>query len=735
MISVKLPDGSTAQFPDGTPPETIKAAIQKKFSATSPGPRALAPVDPNAAQSPGAFGNNPMAVDMPDGTPEVPASFDDYVRSFGANIDQVPMAGPSIYNAMREARAKAQGMTLEQVDAETAAARARAPGADVAGKLAYNIAPYAIAGMFGPTARMLGITGKTGIEGAPILTKVGDLAARTGAAFFSNEAIGTADSMARGDDFGTAAQQNLAPSLAVGSLPVAGATLRTAARYAPKATNWVLGGAPSTFWQMLNKERAAQRMVGKTGAFDRSAGQTLSSAEDAAALANGQTLINLDRGGPATRNLARVAAAKSPEGKANLVAATDNTAPGLDTAGFLTTLVGGSADDVALREGLQKTARQVNAPAYAKAEAHPNAQSIFTPEIQQLMHAPEFLRAVREAEGSGKTWAALHGGKPVQSPFVFAPDGTVTMKPGVTPNLKFWDQVQRNLRKQAEALGPKEKAAFSEVDGLRKQLLSVLDTAVPDFKKARLGAAGFFGAEDAMDAGRKFASQPRNLPEATKAFNAMSEVDQKAFRIGAASTAIDKLKTGDSFAVVKQTFGSPAAREFWKVVLGPVKAGQLEAYVKVQAIKNGSRQAVVGGSQTFDLISGAGLGGAGVVADNVAPGNPFTNVAYFLAAGRVAHHILGRTVDKEIMTKVANLLASEDKAALNKIVANASMSPRWMAALNAITTGAASLARGGTIAAMAPTAAMATPQTDTRDYSNGLPPALSAGPRASLPMP
>lgn len=46
-ITVKLPDGSTAQFPDGTPPATMQAAIQKKFPPTgaqpAPGPTAPAP--------------------------------------------------------------------------------------------------------------------------------------------------------------------------------------------------------------------------------------------------------------------------------------------------------------------------------------------------------------------------------------------------------------------------------------------------------------------------------------------------------------------------------------------------------------------------------------------------------------------------------------------------------------------------------------------------------------------
>lgn len=714
----------------------LAEAYRAKQAEMSPGPQAQQ-YDPSQPYSPGAFGNNPAAQDMPAGSePQPPASFDDYVRSFGANIDQIPVAGPTIYNAMRQARANVQGMTPEQVDAETAAARQRAPGADVAGKVFYNVAPYAIAGAYGPTSRMLGFTGANLGPGASLAEKGMDLLTRSGAAFGSNMLIGTADSMARGEGLPEAAQNNLIPSLVVGGVPTVAAGARPGGRLLAKGADWALGNGPSTFWRLMNKDVAAQKLVGKTMTADRSAGVALTDAEDAAALARGQQLTNLDRGGPATRNLARVAAGKSPEGKSALVSATEPArAPGLDTGEFLTKLVGGSADDLALREGLETAARKVNSPAYAKAESHPNAQSIWNPQLQQLMHSPEFMQAVRQAEGSGKTWAALHGGKPVQSPFVFAPDGTVSMRPGVTPNLKFWDQVQRNLRKQAEKLGPKEKAAFSEIDGLRKQLLGILDTAVPDFKKARLGAAGFFGAEDAMDAGRKFALQPKNLPEALKAFNAMSDVDKKAFRIGAASSTIDKLKTGDTFAVVKSTFENPAAREFWRGVLGPQKAGELEAYVRVQAIQNASRQAVVGGSQTADLLFGAGLGGAGVAADQIAPGNWFSGPAYFIALGRVGHHYLGKSADKQVMTKVAELLASGDKAALNKIMFNASVSKQWMQALAAITEGAA---RGTVVASMgmmAPQAAAAPwPKTDTRDYSNGLPPPVSQGPR-SVPVP
>lgn len=718
----------------------LAEAYRAKQAEMSPGPQAQQ-YDPSQPYSPGAFGNNPAAQDMPAGSePQPPASFDDYVRSFGANIDQIPIAGPTIYDAMRLARANVQGMTPEQVDAETAAARQRAPGADIAGKLAYNIAPYAIAGAFGPTSRALGFTGANLGPGASIAEKGMDLLTRSGAAFGSNMLIGTADSMARGEGLPEAAQNNLIPSLVVGGVPTVAAGARPGGRLLAKGADWALGNGPSTFWRLMNKDVAAQKLVGKTMTADRSAGVALTDAEDAAALARGQQLTNLDRGGPATRNIARVAAGKSPEGKSALVSATEPArAPGLDTGEFLTKLVGGSADDLQLRQGLRDQGRLVNDPAYRKAYSAPAAQSIWSNDLANMFQSKEFASAVRDAENIGRTRAAAQGGKAVANPFVFKtmPDGSVavSMKPGVTPSLEFWDKVKIGLDRQIEALGPTERSRLADLTAVKQRLVSMLDNAVPDYKAARMGAAGFFGAEDAMDAGRKFALQPKNLPEALKAFNAMSDVDKKAFRIGAASSTIDKLKTGDTFAVVKSTFENPAAREFWRGVLGPQKAGELEAYVRVQAIQNASRQAVVGGSQTADLLFGAGLGGAGVAADQIAPGNWFSGPAYFIALGRVGHHYLGKSADKQVMTKVAELLASGDKAALNKIMFNASVSKQWMQALAAITEGAA---RGTVVASMgmmAPQAAAAPwPKTDTRDYSNGLPPPVSQGPR-SVPVP
>lgn len=682
--------------------------------------------DPTQPSSPGAFGNNPAAQDMPGGSTLPPATFDQNIRAFGANIDQIPVAGPSIYNAMRQARASVQGMTPEQVDAETAAARQAAPGADLGGKVFYNTAPYAVAGALAPKVFGMG-EAVPWAAGPQAVAK--DIGLRSLAAAGSNFAIGGADSMMRGADPLTAAKENIVPSLAMGALPPLGAAVRGIGKLTPKALNWASGNLAPTIGAFWNTEKAGQKAVGRAMAADRAAGIAMSPANEAFARAHGLDLINLDLGGPATRNLARSAKATSPEATAALTSAVDRGAPGVDTSGFLTKLVGGSADDLALRSQLEDTARLVNDPAYKRAYSSPAAQSVWTPQIQQLMIAPEMQKAIRQAESTGKTWAALKGGKPVQNPFVFNPDGTVSMKPGVTPTLQFWDQVQRNLRTAKEALPPGGEAA-SRVDQLRRALNGNLDAAIPEFKTARQGAAGFFGADNALDAGRMFALQPKNLPEAKAAIAKMSPAERKAFEIGAASSAIDTLKSKDTFNAVKQAFGSTAAREFWQATLGPARAAQLEAYVKVQAMQEASKQAVLGGSQTHDLLIGSGMMAGGFAANQFGIDPRLSGAAMFVGAARFARGSLGRAVDRKVLTSAAQLLASGDKAALNKVVANATMSPRWRAALDALFEGMAATSRGAIAATLGPSAAMAqTPQADTRDYSKGLPPPLSQGPR------
>lgn len=599
-------------------------------------------------------------------------------------VNSVPVAGPWMADRLKDVKAGIHGTTREAIDADTERLVEENPAGAITGGVAGAVLPFFAGGAIPGVAKVLGM--------APEMS----IGARMLAGGLSGVAIGGADTVARGgsgEDVATSAGIQggmgvLAPGIGLG--------ISRAARAFPKAANWALGGIPGLIRDSLDTSKAARQMIGRTIAADRKAGQALTANEAAAARARGQQLINLDLGGPSTRKLARVSVAKSPEARANLAGALDRGAPGTETGRFLTRLVGGSADDIALREGLRDAARQANRPAYAAAYNSPAAAHVWNPQIEQLFQSRTFQTAVRSAERSSGEAAALNGGRVVQNPFVFDKAGNVTLKPGVSPTLEFWDHVQRNLRLAGERLAPTARTEKAGIDQLRGQLNSILDAAVPEFGQARKGAAAFFGAEDAMDAGRQFALQPRSLPEARQAFAAMSPPEQQAFAIGAASSVLDKLGTSETYGVVKSAFGSPAAKGFWRMVLGPGKAAELEGYVKVQGIMNASKEAIAGNSHTYDLLAAGGL--AGGLAGNYFNLDPrITGPMIMFGALRMGRSTLGRKVDQKVAEQVAELLASGGSKALNTVIYNAGRSPRWADAVDVIFDG---LSRGAGSAVM-----------------------------------
>lgn len=79
MIEVQLPDGSIAEFPDGTAPEAMKAAIQKRFPPKTASP-APATQDPYLANLP-----IPGTLDKPAATPEAPKPFNETAFAQGTS--------------------------------------------------------------------------------------------------------------------------------------------------------------------------------------------------------------------------------------------------------------------------------------------------------------------------------------------------------------------------------------------------------------------------------------------------------------------------------------------------------------------------------------------------------------------------------------------------------------------------------------------------------------------------
>lgn len=540
----------------------------------------------------------------------------------------------------------------------------QAPLSAIAGNVAGVLAPFGAASKSKVLADALGMG-------------EGNLLQRAGNFGLSGAGYAGLQGESHGQDQASVLSDMMLGGATAAPIPLAGAALRAGSEAAWNAVAPKIGAA-------FNPVKEAARRGGSAFVRDQRAGDVVTAADEQVAAEAGIPLLNADRGGETTRALARSVANQSPEARSAINKVADERFRGQSdrAVNFIKQLTGNRVDDIARRAAILDTGRTVNEAAYRRAEAAPGAQAIWTPELGQLMQSPDFMQAIKEAERTAANDAAIRGGKAVRNPFVFdkngdvglrrQPDGSVAL-----PNLQFWDIVQRNLRKAAEGLPVTAKSDKADLGELRRQLLSVLDNAVPEFQAARQGAAGFFGAENALDAGRQFATQPRMLPEARQAFMKFNGTERRDFATGYASSIIDRIKSAnDGQNVIRAVFESPASREMMEMVFGKAKFRNLEAYVRVENLADRLRGSL-GNSTTARQLVELGIGaGAGGFATNW----DLKGIAAGALAARGARFV-GQRVDNQVMQEVAKLLLSGTRADLDRAIANARMSDQWMAAL------------------------------------------------------
>lgn len=382
----------------------------------------------------------------------------------------------------------------------------------------------------------------------------------------------------------------------------------------------------------------------------------LTSAEFGAAQSAGLPVANIERGGEAGRALARWAANVSPEARDTIQKFADARFEGQGDRAitFLQNIAGTSGNTTVLRDSLRGLARIENRPAYNKAYSTPAAQGMWDEGFEQIAQAPVVQNAIRAASVTGANRGTIDGFPRIRSPFVVDKQtGALTLRVDengnrVLPNLQFWDHVKRNL----------DKIDTPEARALNDALKSHLDDLVPDYKTARAGAAKFFGAEDAMDAGQKFVHQNMAIGEAAKALSKMTPHERDMFKIGFASKLIDDIgNTRDRVNVMARINNSPNAKAKLGMVLGPNGHRQLEALMSVEQSMDKLRTAL-GNSTTvrqwIELGLAGGVGGAGVIS-----GDPSQIGLAAAIAGR-------RYVDQKVAREVARMLTSNDPSVLSK---------------------------------------------------------------------
>ncbi len=356
--------------------------------------------------------------------------------------------------------------------------------------------------------------------------------------------------------------------------------------------------------------------------------------------------------------------------------------------------------------------------------------------LEQLLQSPDVRAAARDAASTGANKAAAQGFKPPRNPFVWDENGAYTLATDANgnraiPSLQFWDAVKQNLDdKIGAARRAGEKGHAADLTALNAQLKAHLDAAVPSYADARAGAAAFFGAQDALEAGQKFVTARGENAQYTRALSSMSPPERQLFARGYASELADRvLELRDNQNVVaQQYFNSPAGRDRSVMALGRDKANQLEAWVRAESSADALRTAM-GNSTTARQLAEMGLVGAsGLVLGEGFIGGDLDKGHYITAAlalgAAYGHHRMG-AIDKSLATQIGKMLASDDPAVLQRGIAAVAKSGKLMQALRASGDAINALARRGTTTAPIPQVAP--------PFARGMYPAHSAAAEETQP--
>jgi hypothetical protein len=349
----------------------------------------------------------------------------------------------------------------------------------------------------------------------------------------------------------------------------------------------------------------------------------------------------------------------------------------------------------AQRQAIQQTARGVNDPAYRHA-MQDGSRGVWDAELQRLAGSPAIQQAARESIPSLANRGITEGfAAPRQNPLTFnrqtglaslsqLPNGSQRV-----PDLRFWDQVKRNLDGMiSKAENYRDNSRVAELTAVRNELLTNLDRLVPSYQQARAGAAHFFGADDALQAGQAYVTQNFATRETRAALARMTATERQLFQDGFVSRLVETLEgIPDRADVVRRIYNSPAAREKIQVALGRQRAQELEAMLRIENVMQQSLRAVQGNSTTALQIMTGGL--AGAAGGGFMGFDPTTSglAAALATAGK-------RGVDTRVANQIAEMLTSRDPAVLNRGIRMIAGSQRYMDVLRAADSATARIGGG-----------------------------------------
>lgn len=602
------------------------------------------------------------------------------VNAFGYGIAEgVPIIGPSLKRGAQKLQAGLNSLRLgtpyadelKSVQDYSKAADKEHPVAHTAGELTGGVVSTGAAGTTALGARLLGLGGTT-LPGA------------IGRGFASGGAINAIDAAAREQDPLTGAGLGAGIGAAA---PVVGRVVSTIARPVTTAIRGLRDPAAE----------ASRRVAGAVERDVASGTAGLTEPEFLAAQQAGHPVNLMDMGGETTRAVARSAANTSPEGRAVLNRGIDDRFENQSNriTGWLNRTFH-YPDAEAQQRAIVQAAQSANRPAYRQAINDSHAQNVrlWDADLEQIAQAPEVQNAIRLATPQLRNWAVADGLQRPVGAFEIQ-NGRTTLRQTASgntylPGLQYWDYIKRAL----DQMNTPTSRQFS------RTIRDKLDDLVPSYRDARAGAATFFRASDALEAGQNFVTQNFANQDARLALHRMSQPERQLFQDGFVSRFMESVnQSGDRRNILNTIAHSPAHREKLEIALGPQRARELEGVLHVEQIMDRARGAVQGNSTTARQLTELGFAG-GVSAfesGSPIPTDPQTALHAALMWGALRGH---RVIDTRVARQVAELLASNDPQRLRMGMQLLTRSSNLFGALRNGDAALASIAARGSLPAL-----------------------------------
>jgi hypothetical protein len=263
------------------------------------------------------------------------------------------------------------------------------------------------------------------------------------------------------------------------------------------------------------------------------------------------------------------------------------------------------------RAGDEMTAMQLahkrqNDQLYTFARNNPTANFVTTPRLEELAGYPGVKEAVARVTklaedpqfGIRPPTAAPNFGGPPMAP-----------TPG---NLAFWDHVKRDIDSQVSTL-KRSGGDAHYLDTWRKELLQEVDSQVTGYDKARAAARVGFQAEDALEAGTKFAAKPNSFQtaEIKKALANFTPEERDLFIKGVGDALLTKAQSSPQ--AFTRFLTAPENTERLRTALGDARYNQLHGYARSTELMSNAATIAATPPKTGMLVGHAGLA-AGIAA-------------------------------------------------------------------------------------------------------------------------